>query len=120
MSDSIDKKDLFDAIKHGHVWHKQKIVEYLNELQKKLGNDVAYMHEIKWDANEDIHYIYCNEYTLFISDGAGSHHRGEPARRNGRKLFAIRTYYRKNAFDRNTIQTRGDRYCWSVITCYRP
>jgi hypothetical protein len=69
MSGEIDKKDLFDAIKHGHVWHMQKIVDYLNEFQKKLGNDVAYMHEIKWDANEKIHYIYCNEYSLFISDG---------------------------------------------------
>jgi uncharacterized protein YvpB len=63
MSDEILKKeDLFDVIKHGTAWFDKKIKE---ELEKLVSSE----HSMRWDSDDEYHYIYDNECYLFILKG---------------------------------------------------
>lgn len=69
MSD-ISKKDLFDVIKYGHIWHIDRIKD---ELEKIISNSSSYSHmEIRWDGDEKIFYVFELDCYLFVDDGVVS------------------------------------------------
>lgn len=70
MSDEIIKKeDLFDVIKHGHMWYDEKIKESLQKIIEKNNSSFADNHSFSWDRDDKYYFIYDNECYLFIFDG---------------------------------------------------
>ena len=62
----LSKKDLFEAIKHGHAWHMQRIKE---ELEKIIASSPISYCEIDWDVDDKFYYLYDAECYLFFEDG---------------------------------------------------
>lgn len=59
---------MFDVIKYGCIWHRNRIKE---ELEKIISSDdVAFECEIRRDDDDEFHCIYQNECYLFIKNGA--------------------------------------------------
>jgi hypothetical protein len=70
MSDELIKKeDLFNIIKHGTAWFNDKIKTELEKAIAKTHPSVSGNHSIRWDSDDNYHYIYENECYLFIFDG---------------------------------------------------
>lgn len=65
--DSIKKEDLFDVIKHGHVWHSKKIKEELDKLL--VMNPNGSKHDLRYDSEDKYYYMYENECYLLVFDG---------------------------------------------------
>ena len=62
----LSKKDLFEAIKHGHAWHMQRIKE---ELDSIIAMREKMYIELRWDNEDKFFYLYDNECYLFVEDG---------------------------------------------------
>jgi len=69
MSDDIKKEDLFNVIKHGHAWYEAKIEEEIKKVINKFPYDLTGHHDLRWDKDDEYHYIYDNECYLFIFKG---------------------------------------------------
>lgn len=63
-----EKKDFFDAMKHGHLWHIKKITGHLHDMLTKPESPYQWDHEIRQDRNEDLLFILDNNCYLFIYD----------------------------------------------------
>lgn len=63
----LSKKDLFDVLKHGCVWHSEKIKAEVEKLV--VMNSRAFEHELRYDHGDKFYFIYDNECYLFIFDG---------------------------------------------------
>ena len=66
-NENIKKEDLFDVIKHGYIWHSQKIKDELGKLL--VMNSSRFNHDFQYDTNDKYHFIYDNECYLFVFDG---------------------------------------------------
>ena len=69
MSEEIDKKDLFDVMNHGHAWYESKIEEEIKKVINKFPFDLTGHHNLRWDKDDEYHFIYDNECYLFIFKG---------------------------------------------------
>ncbi len=67
MEDS-EKRDFFEAIKNGALWHQDKIVAELRIVLAKNPLHIGSTHSIRWDSSDKFYYIYDNECYLFISN----------------------------------------------------
>lgn len=63
-----DKKDFMDAIKHGHLWHINKIKKHLDEMFTNPASPYHHAHEVRRDHNDDLYFICDNNCYLFIDD----------------------------------------------------
>jgi hypothetical protein len=63
----INKNELFDVIRHGHVWYSKKIKEALDD--KIVANSGSLNHDFRYDSEDKYYYIYDNECYLFVFDG---------------------------------------------------
>lgn len=67
MNDEIVRKeDLFNVIKHGHKWYEEIIKEGLQKIIDKNYSSFNDNHSIRWDSDDNYHFIYDNECYLFI------------------------------------------------------
>lgn len=64
MNKSIKKEDLFDVIKHGYLWHQEKIKDELDKLIVMNPNGTH--HSCRYDNDDKYFYIYDNECYLFV------------------------------------------------------
>ena len=69
MSVNKDKKELFETIKHGHAWYEEKIEEEIKKVINKFPYDLTGHHDLRWDKDDEYHFIYDNECYLFIFKG---------------------------------------------------
>ena len=65
--DNIKKEDLLNVIKHGHVWHLEKIKDELKKLT--IMNPNGSNHDIRYDSEDKYYFIYETECYLFAFDG---------------------------------------------------
>lgn len=64
----INKQDLFNVIKYGHVWHLKRIKEFFsNEMQSSLVSE--HHSHFGYDREDNYYYLHDNDCYLFISDG---------------------------------------------------
>lgn len=64
--DDKEKRDFFETIKRGALWHSDKITDELRKMLYKQSGHFGISHEIRWDADDKFHYIYDNECYLFV------------------------------------------------------
>lgn len=62
----LSKKDLFEAIKHGHAWHVERIKE---ELVKIIADSSLSHLNFEWDDEDKFYFVCDNECYLFVEDG---------------------------------------------------
>ena len=62
----LSKKDLFEAIKHGHAWHVERIKKELEEIIASSSKNEL---QLDWDDDEKFYYLYDAECYLFVEDG---------------------------------------------------
>lgn len=62
----LSKKDLFVAIEHGHAWHTERIK---GELEKIIATNPNSYHELRWDKNEKLYFLWDDDCNLFVEDG---------------------------------------------------
>jgi len=68
MSEEIDKKDLFEVIKHG-AWHSKGIKEELERLFEEKLTNVNNFHDLRWDSEDEYYYLHDNDCYLFVYHG---------------------------------------------------
>ena len=69
MSDDLKKEDLLNAIKHGHIWHRERIEDEIKKTIYLHHSNSTRDHSFVWSKGEKINYIYENECYLLIFDG---------------------------------------------------
>lgn len=69
MSEDIKKEDLFNVIKHGHAWYAKRIEDEIKKIVSTYPSSLSGHHDLKWDKDDEFHYIYDNDCYLFIFTG---------------------------------------------------
>ena len=70
MSNDIEKKDLFDVMKHGHAWYESKIEEEIKNVIASHHPGLTREHYLRWSNSENHNYIYDNDCWLTILNGS--------------------------------------------------
>ena len=65
MSGKIDKNKFFEDIKNSH-WTSDAIKKELEKCIAKKSSVILNEHEIKWDGEENCHYVYDNDCYIFV------------------------------------------------------
>ena len=96
---NISNEDLLDMIKHGYIWHAQKIKDELGKIL--VMNSNRFNYNFQYDNDDKYHYIYDNECYLFVFDGR----------------IEVRSD-RDNVFSSDKIFTHEIRSAKDILTAY--
>jgi hypothetical protein len=67
MSEEIDKNKFFEDIKNSH-WTSDAIKKELEVSIEKKKSNVASLHEIRWNSDENYNFVYDNDCYMILKD----------------------------------------------------